>query len=277
MGGADEIPILVADTVTKLDERHAGSVLIAGSHGGVYAGYCAAKARVRGVILNDAGVGKDQAGIGSLAYFDRLGRPAAVVAHDSARIGDGRDMAGRGVISHVNQTAAGLGCAAGQPARDCAAAMRRAPAPSGDVPVYEEARFPLRAEPGEPEVWGVDSVSLVTPEDDGRIVIGASHGALLAGKPDSALRVSPLAAVFNDAGVGADRVGISRLPTLDGRGIAAATVAAASARIGDARSMWESGVISHVNESAAALGCAAGMSCREFAETVIAKHKAVET
>lgn len=274
MSGADEIPILVADTVTKLNESHAGSVLIAGSHGGVYAGYCAAKAGVRGVILNDAGVGKDRAGIGSLAYFDGLGRPAAVVANDSARIGDGEDMAGRGIISHVNETAAALGCGAGQSARDCAAAMRAAPAPSGEVPVYEEARFPLRSEPGEPEVWGFDSVSLVEPEDDGRIIVGASHGALLAGKPDTALGVSPLAAVFNDAGVGADRVGISRLPALDDRGIAAATVAAASARIGDARSMWETGVISHINATAAALGCNAGMTCREFVETVIATHKA---
>ncbi len=58
---------LRSDTVTKPDGRHRDAVLIGGSHGGIYAGYCAAKAGVRAVILNDAGVGKDRAGIGSLA------------------------------------------------------------------------------------------------------------------------------------------------------------------------------------------------------------------
>ena len=42
-------------------------MVVAASHGGVYAGYCAALGRVRAVILNDAGVGRERAGIGSLA------------------------------------------------------------------------------------------------------------------------------------------------------------------------------------------------------------------
>jgi len=52
---------------------------------------------------------------------------------------------------------------------------------------------------------------------------------------------------------------VSRLPALDARGIAAATVSAASARIGDARSTYEDGVLSRVNASAAALGLAPGI------------------
>ncbi len=58
--------------------------------------------------------------------------------------------------------------------------------------------------------------------------------------------------------------GISRLPALDARGIAAATVSAASARIGDARSTYEDGIISRVNARAAALGLREGISAREF-------------
>jgi len=54
--------------------------------------------------------------------------------------------------------------------------------------------------------------------------------------------------------------GVSRLPALDRRGIAALTVAAASARIGDARSSYEDGVLSRVNGSAAALGLKPGMT-----------------
>ncbi len=56
---------------------------------------------------------------------------------------------------------------------------------------------------------------------------------------------------------------MSRLPALDRRGIAAATVSAASARIGEARSTYEDGILSRVNARAAALGLAPGMPIRE--------------
>ncbi len=55
--------ILVLDSATKLGARHRGQVLVAGSHCDVYAAYVAAAGGVRGVILNDAGVGKDGAGL----------------------------------------------------------------------------------------------------------------------------------------------------------------------------------------------------------------------
>ncbi|MBC8240929.1 MAG: hypothetical protein H8E30_10700, partial [Alphaproteobacteria bacterium] len=122
-----DIQIVTAASVTKLGPEHVGQVLVCGSHGGVYAGYLAAKAGVRAVILNDAGGGLEDAGFSSLVYLDALGRPGATVSHDSARIGDGDDMAARGVISHINQTAAALGCAVGQSAGACAEAMRAAP------------------------------------------------------------------------------------------------------------------------------------------------------
>ncbi|MDP6351338.1 MAG: hypothetical protein QF926_15540 [Alphaproteobacteria bacterium] len=272
------VEIVTVDTVTKLDEGHRGKVLIGGSHGGVYAGYLAARAGVRAVILNNAGVGRDSAGIGSLAYLDRLGLAAATVSHETARIGDGGDMAARGVISHVNRTAEALGCAAGQACRDCAARMRDAAPATAVPPLYEEARFLLRAAPdtpGAPEVWGLDSASLIGPDDDGRICITASHGALLGGKPDHAIRARPAAAVFNDAGVGIDDIGISRLPALADRGIPAATVAAASVRIGDARSAWETGIISHVDAPAAALGAAPGQDLQTFVDLVIAHQSPI--
>src|SRR6266700_2152979 len=91
-----------------------------------------------------------------------------------------------------------------------------------------------------------------------------SHGGLLGGRPDTALKVYALAALFNDAGIGVDEAGVTRLPALEARGIAAGTVAAASARIGDARSTYEDGVLTRVNLRAAAFGIAPGMSAREF-------------
>ena len=109
-----------------------------------------------------------------------------------------------------------------------------------------------------------DSASAVGPEHAGTIVVTGSHGGLLGGQPAAALKYDALAALFNDAGIGIDEAGVTRLPALDARGIAAATVAAASARIGDARSTYEDGIVSRVNAHAAALGIAPGVSAREF-------------
>jgi len=104
----------------------------------------------------------------------------------------------------------------------------------------------------------------VLPEDAGAIVITGSHGGLLGGRPETALKVDARAALYSDAGVGVDEAGISRLPALAARGIAAATVSAASARIGDAKSIYQDGVISHVNAVAAAAGARSGMTARDF-------------
>ena len=122
-------------------------------------------------------------------------------------------------------------------------------------------------------VVAIDSASLVRAEDRGAIVVTGSHGGLLGGKPEAALRVEALAALFNDAGIGIDAAGIGRLPALAARGIAAATVAADSARIGDARSTFSDGRLSHVNEAAARFG-AAGMPAREFVDRVIRATRA---
>ena len=105
---AGEVPIVVANSVTKLGPETRDAVLIGGSHGGVYAGYLAAKEGARAVILNNAGVGKDEAGIGSLAWLDKLGIPAATVDHRSAEGGKGASPA-RAPAAAASRAAAALG------------------------------------------------------------------------------------------------------------------------------------------------------------------------
>jgi hypothetical protein len=73
MPDAPESWLRVADSITKLGNAFRGTVLVAGSHGGRYCGYLAASAGLRGVVLNDAGGGKDDAGVGALAYLEPLG------------------------------------------------------------------------------------------------------------------------------------------------------------------------------------------------------------
>ena len=102
----------------------------------------------------------------------------------------------------------------------------------------------------------MDSITKVTPEDEGAIVVCASHGGTSSG--EFALEVPLRAVIFNDAGVGKDNAGIAALDMLAQRGVASATVAHTTGRIGDSLDMWENGVISHVNAVAAAAGLATG-------------------
>jgi hypothetical protein len=259
-------PIVIADSITRVGAEARGVVVVNGSHGGIYAAYLAAKLGVAAAIFNDAGVGRDRAGIAGLDYLSELGIPAAAVGHMTARIGDGADMIARGVVTHANLLAAALGCQAGIACRLAAALLAQAPAGGSEPPPALESAFLLIAEP--PAVWALDSASAVAPEHVGAIVVTGSHGGLLGGRPETALKYDALAALFNDAGIGIEEAGVTRLPALDARGIAAATVAAASARIGDARSTYEDGILSRVNSRTAELGITRGMPAREFVAIV---------
>jgi hypothetical protein len=250
--------IVLANTATKLGAAARGAVIVTGSHGGRYAAYLTLKVHPRAVIHNDAGVGKDEAGIAVIAMAEALDVAAATASHASCRIGDAADMMARGVVSHANPLARALGVAPDMPCREAglrlvaARPSDRDPEPSGETRrVLEQTGWRRR-------IVLIDSASLISPDDKGQIVVTASHGALVGGNAHMALQVDAFAAVFSDAGVGIDNAGISRLPALDGRGIAGIAVSAASARIGDAASVYEDGIVSHVNDTARRLGARAG-------------------
>src|SRR5690242_18055324 len=152
-------PAVVADSITRVGPEAAGAVVVNASHGGVYAAYLAAKLGAAAAIFNDAGIGRDRAGIGGLDYLQQLGVPAATVGHDSARIGDGADMIAHGVITHANGLAMSFGVHAMQSCRDAAAALQNAPQARRTPPEALEAAFLLVSEPL--QVWALDSASLV--------------------------------------------------------------------------------------------------------------------
>jgi uncharacterized protein YunC (DUF1805 family) len=261
--------IVLAPTATKIPERARGRVLVCGSHGGAYAGHLAVRAGVRAVVLNDAGVGLDAAGIGALEHCQALAVAAAVVAHTSACIGDAEDMLAHGIISHRNAVAARMGVEAGMTCAEAGLRLCRAPrGRAGDTP-YAEARASAGVNRHGLRIVCVDSVSLVSDDDIGQVVLSGSHGGVVAGQRDLAIRVAAAAAFYNDAGIGKHEAGVARLAVLDRQRIAAATVAAASARIGDGRSTYEQGVLSRVNARAADLGITRGMPAREAVELVV--------
>ncbi len=255
-------PIGVFDSVTHVPPDAAGHVVVCGSHGGVYAAHEALVRHVRAVIFNDAGVGLRHAGIRGLQYLDEFGIPGATVSHQSARIGDGTDMMQRGVISHLNGAARRLGGDLGVPCAVCSAAFCQAPdiVPPA-VPKLAETRHVFQA-PTEARVVVLDSNSLVRPEDRSAIVVTGSHGGLLGGDPRTAVKIPVRAAAYNDAGIGIDQAGTSRLAALETMGVASCTVAADTAEIGSGLSTLNDGVVSAVNRAAAIQGVCVGMTAR---------------
>ena len=106
-------PVYVLNSITEAIGTASGAVVVSGSHGGASAGRFAVLAGVRLVVFNDAGVGKDGAGIAALPLLQSAAMAACTVAHDSARIGDARSTLEDGVISHANAAAHALGARPG--------------------------------------------------------------------------------------------------------------------------------------------------------------------
>ena len=177
--------ILTADSITRVGAEANGAVVVNGSHGGLYAAYLAAKLGVAAAIFNDAGIGRDRAGIAGVDYLAELGVPAAAVGNMTARIGDGADMMARGIVTYVNLLAAALGCQEGISCRDASHALAQAAARELAPPPLRESDTLLTAEP--PAVWALDSAAAVGPEHVGMIVVTGSHGGLLGGRPETAL------------------------------------------------------------------------------------------
>jgi len=257
--------VTVADSVTHLGKQARGTVAVCGSHGGLYAAWLAARAGVRAVVLNDAGIGRHSAGIAGVLWLAGLGIPAVAIDYRSARIADGADMMKSGVVSTVNEVAAKRGCLPGHTCKQVVACLLEESEEKAEAKIPEIGETRVRiASTGHREVWAIDSASLVRAEDRRAIVVTGSHGALMGGKPDKVLAaVDVFAAIFNDAGGGKDGAGYTRLPVLDHRGVAGLTVSNQTARIGDGRSTYETGVVSRINETARRLELREGMSTRE--------------
>ena len=110
--------VILLDSISHVDASDAGHVVVSGSHGGTSGGEFARQHKLAAVFLNDAGGGKDEAGIAALAMLESAGVPAGTVSHTSARIGDAEDTWQHGVLSHLNASAAKCGLRHGESLRD---------------------------------------------------------------------------------------------------------------------------------------------------------------
>jgi hypothetical protein len=105
--------IIIMDSITKLAPGDEGSFVVSASHGGASSGEFSLVMPLGGVFFNDAGVGKDDAGVAALDMLQQSEVPAGTVSHESARIGDAIDTWEHGIISRVNQAASSAGLKVG--------------------------------------------------------------------------------------------------------------------------------------------------------------------
>lgn len=252
-------PILVTDTITILEPGDEGAVIVSGSHGGVSSAQFVLGRSLAGVFYNDAGVGKDEAGIAGLAILDRVGLPAVAVDHRSAVIGHGADTWQHGVVSHANGAAAARGVRPGQAVEAAAGLLSQGTAVSTEGTPAQLNRQTRQV--GEIETLLLDSISMLRAEGGGRIVVTGSHGGAVSA--EFAARHRPALTIFNDAGIGKDDAGCAALALLSEVGLAALAVDCRSGRIGDPADMLEHGLVSRCNREATQLGVRPGQSLRE--------------
>ena len=118
--------VLVMDSITKVAPEDQDTIVVSGSHGGASSGEFALEVPLRAAFFNDAGVGKDEAGIAALAMLENRGVAGGTVSHTSGRIGDSQDMWDHGIVSHVNASARAMGIAPGQPLSETLTRLTRA-------------------------------------------------------------------------------------------------------------------------------------------------------
>ncbi len=263
-------PIRLFDSITQAPKTwQEAPVLVCGSHGGLAAAMFALQRGVKGVIFNDAGVGRQKAGIAGLEVLEQHGVMGACVDAFTARIGSAREtLAGR--ISHANQLARRAGVKPGQEAALAAELISRTPwtpPPLKDLDLPAEKEEVLYRHPDGRRIVALDSNSMIRPEHRRDVVCTGSHGGLVGRQP--AVKHPVLAAFYNDAGIGKQGAGLTRLPWLEQRGIIGATVAADSARIGVGRDTYENGIISALNRLARELGLEEGMPARRAARLIL--------
>lgn len=263
---------LVFDSATHVEayvdaKPTSGDVVVAASYAGVLCARMVMSAKPRAAIGLDCGIGKDGAGIAGLWYYEALGVPGAAVDTKTSEMGNGADMYENGVLSRVNDAAQRLGIEPGLTVKEAVEALITN---SRKPETFDPARrLVVHTAPSGRSIVCTDSIAFALPEDRERNVLcTAGHTGRSVVEYFRTFR--PHAFICSDGSIGKNDSGISALPDVDPDGIAGASVDAMTARMGDGQSTYFDGVISAVNETAAAKGVKVGQSAREAAMLLLA-------
>jgi hypothetical protein len=260
--------IVVSDSISYgADRLGANDVLVVASYSGIASFVHGLRRGVKALIGHDAGIGKDRAGVNGLVFAEEQGIPAAAVSAATAALANGRSML-EAVISCCNGPARQLGVREGQPAIEAARCLlAAAPGRKIDVPNAFDNSVHEVYNGRTGKILASTSSFVFRDAVPNDVLCIASHtGRVFA---ESVVPLKPRGAIANDAGMGLYNSGVGGLPMLQEAGIAGASVAAMSARIGDGLSTFNDGIISAVNALAAARGVKIGMKAKDAAPRLL--------
>jgi uncharacterized protein YunC (DUF1805 family) len=258
--------VILLDSLGDIKPENTFPILVCASHCGDNGTFARklTNCRVKAVFLNNAGIGKNQAGISGLSHYATDGILACAVDHYSAEIGVATDTWESGIISHTNTIANEAGIQPGDTVKDAVARIIHLynqhisgqineTSESPTVPQNENIGKVDLKKQFQTQINGVnitvtDSITFLNESNAGDVVVCGSHGGVSAGH--YAQKHQLKAVFFNDAGIGKNNAGIKSLDTLSDAGIIACTVDCMSAEIFNGQDVLENGIISVCNQLA---------------------------
>ena len=268
--------VVLLDSLGDLQPDNTSPILVCASHCGDNGAF-ARKLKncyVKAVFLNNAGIGKNQAGISGLSYYQAENILACAVDHNSAEIGVARDTWESGIISHTNNLAEAAGIQPGDTVQEAVARITNLPSSTPDntnaesliIDEKENSSKPDLKKQFQTQIDGVsftvtDSITFLNEGNAGDIVVCGSHGGVSAGHYAQKHRLK--AVFFNDAGIGKNKAGIKSLESLSAAGILACTVDCMSAEIFNGQDVLENGIISVCNQLATSRNIKEKMTVKE--------------
>lgn len=269
--------IVLLDSLGDLTAENTNPILVCGSHCGGSRNLArqVKNCHVKAVFLNNAGIGKNDAGTKGLVHYQAEGVLACAVNHYSAEIGVSQDTWECGIISHINALAEEAGIQVGESVKAAVAKIINSCAPTStnenensDTLTDENKdtnkvalKQQLQTEIDGIKVTVTDSITFLNEKNAGDIVVCGSHGGVSAGHYAEKHHVK--AVFFNDAGIGKNNAGTKSLESLSETGILACTVDCLSAEIFNGQDILDNGIISVCNQLALSKNIKEKMTVKE--------------
>ncbi len=255
--------VVLLDSLGDIQPDNTSPILVCASHCGDNGTFARklTNCGVRAVFLNNAGVGKNQAGISGLPYYAAEGILACAVDNYSAEIGVARDTWESGIISHTNVIADKIGIKIGDSVQNAVDKIiinlnsnfifqkeKNVVIHSEEKSNKADLKKQIQIQIDGKTITITDSITFLNESNIGDIVVCGSHGGISAGHYAQKFHLK--AVIFNDAGIGKNNAGIKSLDSLSDAGILACTVDCMSAEIFNGRDVLENGVITVCNQLA---------------------------
>jgi uncharacterized protein YunC (DUF1805 family) len=271
--------IVLLDSLGDLHLDNTYPILVCGSHcgGNKELARQVKNCQVKAVFLNNAGIGKNQAGIKGLMYYNDEHVVACAVDNQSAEIGIAQDTWENGIISHANTQAQHASIRIGDSVQEAVnkiihflnststtpqnSSSKHLDTNEKDTTSEKDLKQQKQSHINGIAITVTDSITFLNKNNAGEIVVCGSHGGISAGL--YAQKHGVKAVFFNDAGIGKNNAGVKSLESLSQAGILACTVDCLTAEIFNGQDTLDNGIISLCNQVAKDKNIKKGMTVKE--------------